>query len=150
LFSRDGGSSWDTLKLDIHPDTSSYTWVVPETATMKAKIRIIQDNETQDYEDTSSNFTINTLTGTMEPSLSPFLNIYPNPVSDYMFIEFENPLHKPYSLKIYDMQGKVVRTVQDLPSGKFRFERRDLTAGIYLIRLFDEQGISAVGRIILE
>ncbi|MBL7113508.1 MAG: hypothetical protein ISS19_16340 [Bacteroidales bacterium] len=57
-FSSDGGSAWDTIQVDISVEIMSYRWIVPDIITVQGKIRIVQDNVGDDYEDVSDNFTI--------------------------------------------------------------------------------------------
>jgi hypothetical protein len=150
LFSEDGGSSWDTIKIDISVETTSYQWIVPETMTMKGKIRIVQDNENQDYEGTSNNFTISSTIGITD-LFSPIpLHIYPNPLTHYTSIEFENPMHKNHTLSLYDTQGRMVISIPNITSGKVQVEREDITAGLYFIRLRDENEIRALGKLVVK
>lgn len=58
LFSSDGGQTWDTLKADIDKGAASYSWTIPNIATTKAKIQIIQDNPNSDYSGISNEFAI--------------------------------------------------------------------------------------------
>ncbi len=63
-FSVDSGETWDTLQLDIPTSQLSYEWEVPDSLTAHARIRVIQDNEAQNYQDQSMDFTI-------VPNISP-------------------------------------------------------------------------------
>ncbi len=58
LISDDGGMSWDTLQADIHVDSLTYSWLVPSNASSSTRIRVIQDNVGEDYDDQSGNFSI--------------------------------------------------------------------------------------------
>ena len=58
LMSSDGGMTWDTLQADIHVDTLTYSWLVPGSASSETRIRVIQDNVGEDYDDQSANFSI--------------------------------------------------------------------------------------------
>ncbi len=63
-FSVDGGGTWDILQLDIPTSQMSYEWEVPDSLTAHARILVIQDNEAQNYQDQSMDFTI-------VPNISP-------------------------------------------------------------------------------
>ena len=63
-FSVDGGETWDILQLDIPTSQMSYEWEVPDSLTAHARILVIQDNEAQNYQDQSMDFTI-------VPNISP-------------------------------------------------------------------------------
>jgi hypothetical protein len=150
LFSMDGGLSWDTVKADITLESRSYQWTVPETTTVKGQIRIVQDNVGDDYYGTSQNFTVVTATGIVDPLYSIQMNIYPNPLRDYTSIEFENSKHLNHTLTVYDSQGRIVRSIHNITSGTVRVERNNLTSGLYIIRLRDENEIRAIGKLVIE
>lgn len=150
LFSGDGGSSWDTIKANISVETFSYQWTVPETSTVKGRIKIVQDNVNDDYEWSSNNFTIVSATGIRAPLNLIQMNIYPNPLIDYTSIEFENPMHINYTLSIYNTQGIIVRSIPNITSGKVTVERKNLMAGLYIVRLRNENEILATGRLAIE
>ena len=150
LFSGDGGSSWDTIKANIPVETLSYQWTVPETSTVKARIKIVQDNVNDDYEWSSNNFTIVSATGIRAPLNLIQMNIYPNPLIDYSSIEFENSMHINYTLDIYNTQGRIVRSIPNITSGKVKVEKKNLMAGLYIIRLLNENEILATGKLAIE
>jgi hypothetical protein len=150
LFSGDGGSSWDTIKGNIPVETLSYQWTVPETSTVKARIKIVQDNVNDDYEWSSNNFTIVSATGIGAPLNLIQMNIYPNPLIDYSSIEFENSMHINYTLNIYNTQGRIVRSIPNITSGKVKVEKKSLMAGLYIIRLRNENEILATGKLAIE
>lgn len=150
LFSYDGGSTWDTIKADIPLGILNYQWIVPDTSIMEGKIRIVQDNENQNYTGTSDNFTISYATGIIDPMNPIRMHIYPNPFRNYTTIEFADPMHKNYTLTLYSLQGKMVKTIQNITGGRVSVERTNLTAGLYFIQLRDENKICAVGKLIVE
>jgi len=58
FFSVDSGETWDTLQMDIPTSQLSYEWEVPDSLSAHARIRVIQDNEAQNYQDESMDFAI--------------------------------------------------------------------------------------------
>lgn len=58
LFSSNGGETWETLQLDIPLSQLSYEWVVPYEPGIHYRVRVIQDNEGQNYHDNSLDFVI--------------------------------------------------------------------------------------------
>jgi len=58
FLSLDGGVTWDTIQLDIPIDELSYEWDIPGNLTSLARVRIIQDNVEQNYQDNSMDFSI--------------------------------------------------------------------------------------------
>jgi hypothetical protein len=150
LFSVDGGSTWEIIASNLPLETDSYLWIVPETLTSMGEVKIVQDNENQDYIGTSGDFTISNATGITDPLSSEHMNVYPNPLIDYATIEVYNPLHNRYSLTLYNSQGKPVRTIQQMANGRVTVERKNLTAGLYFIRLSDGNEICAVGKLVVN
>lgn len=150
LFSSDGGLNWETVKTDIAYEERSYKWRVPAILTVTAQIKIVQDNEGDDYEGISPNFTILLPTGIRDPLNLVQMNIYPNPLLDFTSIEFENPLHLNHTLSIYNTEGKMVRSIDNITSEKVKIERGNLTAGLYFIRLRDENELRAKGKLLVE
>jgi len=150
LYSNDGGSSWDTVKSDIPVETLSYDWTVPATTTAKGKIRIVQDNVNADYEGISPNFIIIEATGLHDPLNQIQISVYPNPLVDHTSIEFENSTYRSHTLTIYNTQGKIVRSIPDIRSGIVKVERKNLTSGLYFIRLRDENEVRAMGKLAVE
>ncbi len=150
LFSEDGGLSWDTVMANIPVEEMSYQWTVPAVQTTKGRIKIVQDNDSTDYEGISPNFGILLVSGIKNPFNSVQMNVYPNPMSDFTSIEFKNPLLISHTLSIYDTQGKMVRSIDNITSEKVKIERENLTAGLYFIRLRDEHEIRAESKLLIE
>jgi len=150
LYTLDSGSSWDTLEADIPLEARSYEWKVPVTATVNAKIRIVQDNVGDDYQGTSANFTILVATGLGDPQKQIQMNVYPNPMLDYTIVEFENSMNVSHTLSIYNTQGKKLMSVHDITSGFVRVRRKNLAAGLYFISLRDEKEVRAMSKIVIE
>ena len=150
LYTEDGGYSWDTIKADIRVETLSYQWMVPAISTMQARIKVVQDNVNADYESTSPNFTIGGTTGIHDPHDLIQIKISPNPFMDYTTIAFENPRHLNHTLTIFNTQGGIVRSIPNITTGRVKVERKDLTAGLYFIRLRDENEIRAIGKLAIQ
>ena len=113
FFSKDGGNTWQTIQLDLPVSQTVYQWVVPNTITDSAQIRIRMDNVGANYEGYSANFTIeaNVLGITEESELPTILNLisnFPNPFNPSTTIKYE--LSQPSQVKvvIYNMLGKKI------------------------------------------
>jgi hypothetical protein len=70
---------------------------------------------------------------------------FPNPFKDFTTIEFQLPKQSYTTLKVLNMEGKVVDILidQNLPAGRHRFRwvPKSLQEGIYVYRLQTEQFI---------
>ncbi len=76
------------------------------------------------------------VSGVEDELLNAGVNLYPNPVTDILFIESKLPLKR---VEIYSILGEKVKVVH---SNFKSIEFGDLSKGIYLIRIFSEKGIT--------
>jgi len=58
------------------------------------------------------------------------ISLYPNPVSDIMYIK--NPDQKTYTVNFYNLQGKRIKAISDSPES---IQTSDLSKGIYLLEI---------------
>jgi hypothetical protein len=73
----------------------------------------------------------------------PLLNVYPNPATNVLMVEYRLPSRYQPSLQIVDVFGRVMATV-NLSSnlaGTKEFECSALKSGIYFVKLMSEKGI---------
>lgn len=63
------------------------------------------------------------------------LSIYPNPTADYFKVSNEDVVDR---LSIYNIIGREVKSMDKSSSGLYNVS--DLTSGMYLVRMFDEDG----------
>ena len=150
LFSGDGGSTWDTLQVDIPLEIHSYQWVVPTTPTIQGQIKIVQDNVDTDYEGISQNFIISSISGIIEPLKSNIISVYPNPLTDFTTLEFENLTRESHTLTLYDTQGQLVRTISNITSDKLIIRRKNLTSGLYILQLRNDKEVRANGKLAIN
>jgi surface protein len=70
---------------------------------------------------------------------------YPNPFSDFTFLEFEVEEQQSVIFRIYDLKGKLMRqqTYGQLDAGNqsITFEREDLPSGLYYYQLQTAEGV---------
>lgn len=138
-FSSDGGSTWVAIQEDISEETYSYYWTVPSTYTSNGRIRIVQDNAEMDYDDSSDDFTIRSVTG-LEVAPESALKLYPNPASEILMIENNLPGHEDYTCILYDLQGTLIRKASFNGAQEFHIEVNDLAEGLYVFKLFSHNG----------
>lgn len=150
LFSDDGGMSWDTVKSNIPLATMNYSWELPDISTQTGRIKIIQDNVDADYEDESEDFIISSVTGINQPNEYKEVKIYPNPITDYSLIEFDNPGNISYTLLLYNSQGQLLWTLKDIKTNRIPLEIKDLSTGIYFFQLNSNTELYSVGNFIIQ
>jgi len=150
LFSRDGGSTWDTIQLNLNIETFNYFWVVPATQTLQGRIKIVQDNIGMDYSQSSENFTIETVVSINEMYDKGALNVYPNPLTEYVIFEFDNSRQESHKLTLYDTQGRLVREITKIKTDKVKIKRNNLKPGLYFFQLRNHRKVRATGKLIIK
>jgi hypothetical protein len=76
---------------------------------------------------------------TIEWPSSNTSKIYPNPVQDLYYLEFQNKIAGPVQIRLYDMQGKLIKVLLDdqLPvsANRLSFNKGVLATGMYQIQI---------------
>jgi hypothetical protein len=68
------------------------------------------------------------------------INIYPNPTSEYFFINFTNLEGKTYSISIFDMVGKIVKKLDyQSQESELQVNSSDIPKGVYFLIIKDDQ-----------
>ena len=90
---------------------------------------------TEEYEMAMSNVDDNEGVGVDHIKASHHLKIYPNPATDYCTVEFSNPERCNHTMYLTSLDGKVVRIIDKITTGKIDLELDDLQPGYYWIRI---------------
>jgi hypothetical protein len=73
-----------------------------------------------------------------QPEFSPLqVTLYPNPVSDVLYINSMDIINK---VSVYDIQGKVIKTVSGLNSNTSEINLSSLQNGVYFVSITSENG----------
>jgi len=95
----------------------------------------------------SDQFSCNAARVEDQPS-SPAMNIYPNPTSDMINIDFQN-ISNEGILEIYDLTGKLLMTKDVISQAdNLALQVNHLTQGVYIIRLKLDNGTYATERFV--
>ncbi len=125
----------DTIKLHL-------TYKLPEFNTVnffKSKIAVfIQNNKTKEVFATDE-LVLDATNKISEKSNPKFLNIYPNPATD--FITLNIPGHKAQKIEIYDSYGQLVIKKSINNISNFSINTTQLIEGIYFIKIFADNNI---------
>jgi hypothetical protein len=79
------------------------------------------------------------------------VNVYPNPVStSNVTVSFENVNSIPHSFELYSIDGKMVKSIQNIYSASFTFDRDGLSNGIYLYKLRNDNAIISSGKLMVR
>jgi len=76
--------------------------------------------------------------------------IYPNPFYDRTVMEFSNPKQENHTLTLYDLQGRLVRTITEITTGQIIIEKDNLISGLYFFQLRNYSQVCASGKLTLE
>lgn len=75
-----------------------------------------------------------------------FIYQYPNSI----IFQFNNLQNENYTLKIYDVTGKLVYTSDNISAGPYNIEKNVFMGGVYIYNFFNEQNIVSTGRFFVE
>lgn len=92
--------------------------------------------------DALGNRTQETKTSTLsveEVTSNKNFKLYPNPFKDELFLSSENQTIKEVS--IFDLSGKLVKTISNINSKSYRLEAGYLPTGNYVVSIKTEQGV---------
>lgn len=103
-----------------------------------------------DINNDTSCINIQTNTGIGNYQQQENISLYPNPFDDYTTLTFMNSKNKKYTLKLYNGQGQLVRTISDITTGKIKIEKKNLLNGLYFCLLWDNEQLITTNKLIIE
>ncbi|MBL4594005.1 MAG: choice-of-anchor B family protein [Flavobacteriales bacterium] len=77
------------------------------------------------------------------------ISIYPNPSIDNISIAFENSEKENFTLSITNIEGQLVKTIENIYSNKIELKRGNLASGVYFVQLQSAKK-TLVGKLIIE
>ncbi len=78
-------------------------------------------------------------------------SIYPNPFTNSTTIEFNNKINEIYTLKLFNIIGKNVKTKSNISTNKILLKRENLTKGVYIFQLSSGNNpVCIAGKVIVE
>jgi len=80
---------------------------------------------------------------------SSFINLFPNPVADYINLKTSQPGFEPVNAIIYNTLGKTV-SEQSISAGTTTLPVYNLSKGIYILSLRDKYGKEAMKQFVKE
>lgn len=82
---------------------------------------------------------------------SGIMSVYPNPASEWIFIDIAPADRVIYSLEVTDLLGRKMYSEQEVPSGKtFSFNGNNLRNGLYLIRLYENGDLTDTHKLLIS
>ena len=97
----------------------------------------------------------NTTWFTMPMSLNeyetkPTVNLYPNPIHSQSVLRIDNSNSKATELKVYDLNGKLIRSYNDISSDEILISKGNMGLGIYYYQLLLSNGITCSGKFMVK
>jgi hypothetical protein len=77
------------------------------------------------------------------------LRAYPNPFSNVTNIVVEGLTGK-YDFELMDMTGRIVQRLNSITSGHFQLSRAGLASGVYAYRIYGNNIVFALGKLIIQ
>jgi len=85
-------------------------------------------------------------------NLDNFVKIYPNPVSKKLNIIIDGDKYKNYTLRLFDIKGRLVKKViiNNAEKDLITIDRKDLISGIYILNILTDNKIIVNKKMIIE
>jgi hypothetical protein len=145
--SRDGGANWELLAENLVG--SSWTWNVTGPVSSATRVRVGDANVANRSDESPSDFAIVEPTAVdPQPTLPRDYALRgpaPNPFNPTTMFQFDLPAATRISLRVYDVAGRAVRTLQagaQMPAGTHRvtWDGKDdrgtpVASGVYVVRM---------------
>jgi hypothetical protein len=126
----------ETETLDVH----CYPNGIPGWAVIEVKVTEMGNESNFDI----GTYYFNTATSVSE-RLTNAIAVYPNPVSDILFIETANLVHR---MDFFGMDGKLIDS--KMIFGKNSVEVGNLATGTYVLRMLDKDGFQVSSNLIVK
>ena len=82
-----------------------------------------------------------------EQSAADSYTLYPNPCVNYSILKFNNAEGRNMTLKIYNINGKVVQQLSNIVNSEVRIDSRKFEKGIYIFQLTDNKESKISGKL---
>jgi hypothetical protein len=93
----------------------------------------------------------NTSKATISVGNTIALQIAPNPTSNTMQFEINNPDTKAtHTIQVIDLSGRVLNIKSALVAGKHSLDINNLAKGIYMVQILNQSGITAIQKLIVQ
>jgi len=140
-FSKDAGSTWETLATDIKAVNRSWNWTIPNVNTKTAIIRAIYNNDPMLEYARTGLFTIEN-TSDIADDFERFTiaSVTPNPVSEVANVTISVPNESRISVAIYNAAGDKIITLANSEmystgTHTLSFNASTLASGAYVVRM---------------
>jgi len=158
-YTTDGGNNWIEIITGLSQETLSYSWIIPEIQTSMGGIQIIQVNEIDnDYSSIILNLKFGISTSVYDEKLAArnfeLKNVYPNPFNNNAVITYSLSNQSRIQLIIYDINGSLVKILenQTKPVGRHElvWDAAGMSSGTYIVLLKSDQHFASKKLVLLK
>ncbi len=84
--------------------------------------------------------------------LNNSINIYPNPVTDKLYIKINGSKYQKYSFQLFDFNGKVIRKViiGEIKEDLIFIDTKNLVSGLYILNILSDNKLVINKKLIIE
>jgi beta-lactamase superfamily II metal-dependent hydrolase len=163
-YSTDGGVTYPNVIDSGLPNSGSYSWVVPDTETAQARVRVTAHDAAGNLgaDASGADFEIRSpVSGVADVVLGAgeMMRVYPNPASARaVHVLCRVPQASVVNVSIFDVTGRLVRRLESGSSANgvhdLRWDGLDgsgkpVSGGIYLVRVTSDSGTPVTRRLVL-
>lgn len=76
--------------------------------------------------------------------------IYPNPTNNNTVIQFNQMPTTPVSIRIYNYQGQVLQTIENVSKQTVQIETENLSSGLYFVQVQADRQVIGTGKLIIS
>ncbi len=76
--------------------------------------------------------------------------LYPNPSNSFVQISLQNNIENIKSIALFDVLGKIVKTVKSFTSSQANLNISDLSKGVYMVEVTNENNLKQVKKLIIK
>ncbi|RKE95058.1 PQQ-dependent sugar dehydrogenase [Ichthyenterobacterium magnum] len=78
------------------------------------------------------------------------IKMHPNPANEFLTIDFSNLSNQLQTINIYDIQGKLIKSVTNFNEQIIKLPMNTISNGLYLVEIIDNNGLKNIRKLIIE
>lgn len=78
------------------------------------------------------------------------IKIYPNPTDNFVFFDFTNQDLSSFSMKIYSIQGNLIKEISNIETEIFEISTQNIQNGFYIVEIINQTGNKQLNKIIIN
>jgi hypothetical protein len=147
FYSINNGNTYNLITHGLSGNDTSYLWTVPNINSDSCKVKIIAYGPGWQYDESDGMFSISSSAiseiASLPLAMTLSMKVFPNPVKSLTAIHYSLPAEGKVSLQLYDISGRLVRTLVDeykKPGNcSVTLNSKTLSSGVYFLLLKTEE-----------